>query len=123
MTKELQQSVIECVEAKLQLCDLQISLVSNQSTGADPILPSLRIIKDRWSALKHFSLYNLYQECDQTAYDFGSEEEMMAHLCKASDSKIDSLINMDREKELSRDALVPSLCYDLLMENAELRKM
>merc|ERR1712072_1519498 len=70
-----------------------------------------------------FSLFNLYQQCEQQKWGFGSDDEMMAHLVKVSDEKIDGIIALDQEKVLTRDALTASFCYDLLLENAELRKM
>jgi len=125
-TRNLQESILECLECKKQVHEVQMEVLKAQSgKHADPILPSLRIIKDRWGALKHFSIYNLYQECSLRGQNvnFNSEDEMLAFLVQSSDAKIDQIINIDRDPIISRDLMVPALCYDLLRENAELRKM
>merc|ERR1711920_229954 len=83
---------------------------------SDPMLPALRIIKDRWNSLKHFSLYALYLECETKKLDFGgNDDEHLSYLVNTSNFQIDHII--------SHETLVPALCYDLLRENAELRKM
>merc|ERR1712087_192733 len=125
-TRALQDSLIECVECKLEVHETQIEcLKARQGQSSDPCLASLRTIKERWAALKHFSIYNIYQECDlrgQNA-DFNSDDELLAYLVQSSDSRIDQIIDISRDKMISQDLLVPSICYDLLVENAELRKM
>jgi ribosomal protein S25 len=68
-------------------------------------------------------LYNLYQRSEQEKWEFNNDDEMMSHLVQISDEKIDAIISEDKERVVSRDALIPALCYDLLLENAELRKM
>merc|ERR1712032_150321 len=81
--------------------------------------------KQRWGDLKKFSIYNLYQErnlkgdCEK----FTSDDELLACLVENSDGRIDQIIQTDRDNLISRDQLVDRLCYDLLVENAELRKM
>ncbi|CAE7291410.1 unnamed protein product [Symbiodinium natans] len=91
---------------------------------SDPMLPALRIIKDRWDSLKHFSLYALYLECEQKQLDFGSsDDEHLAYLVRASNAQIDQILQIDKDRIISHDSMVPGLCYDLLRENAELRKM
>jgi hypothetical protein len=121
---ELQHAIVMTLESKVQLCDTQIELSKARvKEPSDPFLPSLRIIKDRWSQLKRFSLYNLYQRSEQEKWEFNNDDEMMSHLVQISDEKIDAIIVEDKERVISRDALIPALCYDLLLENAELRKM
>lgn len=87
------------------------------------MLPALRVIKDRWDSLKHFSLYALYLECEQKKLFFGSDDAHLAYLVKASNAQIDQMIQIDKDEIISHDTMVPGLCYDLLRENAELRKM
>jgi len=124
MAEELQRAICMSLESKVQNMDTQIELAkARKSEPSDPTLPALRVLKDRWNQLKRFSLFNLYQQCEQQKWDFGSDDEMMAHLVKVSDEKIDAIIAQDQEKVLTRDALTASFCYDLLLENAELRKM
>jgi hypothetical protein len=124
MSRELQLSMIECLETRLQLHDTQVELLkAAEMRPSDPMLPPLRIIKDRWNTLKHFSLYALYQECESRKLSFGSDDEYLAYLVQASDRQIDQILQMDRDVVVTRDTLVPALCYDLLKENAELRKM
>jgi hypothetical protein len=125
-TRALQDSIIECIECKLQVHATQAEcLKARQGEPSDPILPALRIIKERWVALKQFSIYNLFQECNLRGQgvNFGSDDEMLAFLVQSSDQKIDQIIQNSRDKMISQDLLVPSMCYDLLVENAELRKM
>jgi len=125
-TKALQDSITECLECKLQLHETEMECLRVSNGGqADVFLPALRIIKERWGELKRFSIYNLYQECNLRGQNvsFNSEDEMLAYLVHSSDAKIDQIIQVDRDTIISRDLLVPSLCYDLLVENAELRKM
>lgn len=125
-TRALQDSITECIECKLQVHETQLECLKLTSKqDGDPIQPALRIIKERWGALKHFSIYNLFQECNLRGQNvtFSSDDEMLAFLVQSSDAKIDQIIHVGRNKMTSQDLLVPSLCYDLLMENAELRKM
>eukprot|EP00929_Paragymnodinium_shiwhaense_P113018 TRINITY_DN81283_c0_g1_i1.p1 TRINITY_DN81283_c0_g1~~TRINITY_DN81283_c0_g1_i1.p1 ORF type:complete len:598 (-),score=145.48 TRINITY_DN81283_c0_g1_i1:66-1859(-) len=125
-TRALQDSLIECMECKLQVHETQIECLKLRAgQPADAVAPALRTIKERWGALKHFSIYNLFQECVLKGQNvsFGSDDEMLAYLVQRSDDKIDQIIQIGRDKLISEDQLVPSICYDLLMENAELRKM
>jgi len=125
-TRALQDSLIECVECKLEVHETQIEcLKARQGQSSDPCLASLRTIKERWAALKHFSIYNIFQECNLRGQntDFNSDDELLAYLVQSSDSRIDQIIDISRDKMISQDLLVPSICYDLLVENAELRKM
>jgi len=124
-TQELKTTLVECLECKLQLHDTRVELLkAAEAKASDPMLPALRIIKDRWNTLKHFSLYALYLECETKKLDFGgNDDEHLAYLVKASNAQIDQMIQIDKDKIISHDTLVPALCYDLLRENAELRKM
>jgi hypothetical protein len=126
-TRSLQDSLVECIECKLQVHETQVECLKARAgmADADAMGPPLRIIKERWGFLKHFSIYNLFQECSLKAQNmnFGSEDEMLAFLVQTSDTKIDQIIQVCRDKLVSQDLLVPQLCYDLLTENAELRKM
>lgn len=124
-TKSLQESLTETLECKLQVLDNQLSLLNASGQPVNPSLSSLRTIKERWGELKRFSIYNLFQECSLKGQNlgFGSDEEMLAFLVQTSDSKINQIIEVDQDRLVSRDPLVPGLCYDLLVENAELRKM
>lgn len=125
MSNELKITLIECLECKLQLHDTRVELLkAADAKPCDPMLPALRIIKDRWDSLKHFSLYALYLECEQKKLDFGgNDDEHLAYLVKASNAQIDQILQIDKDRIISHDTLVPGLCYDLLRENAELRKM
>lgn len=125
-TKAFQDSLVETLECKLQLLQTQAEcLKATDGAQANPAIPALKIIKERWSDLKRFSIYNLYQECNQRGQgvSFSSDDEMLAFLVQSSDAKIDQIIQVDRDQLVSRDPLIPGLCYDLLVENAELRKM
>lgn len=125
-TRCLQDSILECIANKIQLHDTQIELLKAKSGDkVDPVAPALRAIKDGWNALKHYSIYFLYQECKirQENLRFGTEEELLTYLTKNSNDRIDQIINIDKDQMISRDSMVPSLCYELLVENAELRKM
>jgi len=64
-----------------------------------------------------------YHDYEVKKLNYENDDEYLVELVKASDSKIDQIIQIDRDAIVSRDSLVPSLCYDLLLENAELRKM
>ncbi|OLP95487.1 hypothetical protein AK812_SmicGene22395 [Symbiodinium microadriaticum] len=78
---------------------------------SDPMLPALRIIKDRWDSLKHFSLYALYLECEQRQLDFGnSDDEHLAYLVRASNAQIDQILQIDKDRIISHDSMVPGLC-------------
>eukprot|EP00933_Yihiella_yeosuensis_P081253 TRINITY_DN9482_c0_g1_i1.p1 TRINITY_DN9482_c0_g1~~TRINITY_DN9482_c0_g1_i1.p1 ORF type:complete len:587 (+),score=124.78 TRINITY_DN9482_c0_g1_i1:147-1907(+) len=125
LSTELKVTLMECLECKLQLYDTRIELLkAADSKPCDPMLPALRIVKDRWDSLKHFSLYALYLECEEKKLDFGGkDDEHLAYLVKASNAQIDQIIHLDKDSLISHDSLVPGLCYDLLRENAELRKM
>jgi len=126
-TQSLQESLAECIETKLQLHETQLEFLKARSGGvADAAGPALMVLKERWTALKKFSIYSLYQEFQQRPMgrqSFSSDEELLTYLAHSSDTKIDQIINADRDKIISRDGLVPQLCYDILLENAELRKM
>jgi len=84
---------------------------------------ALKPVARRWQALKGFSLGRLCLECERNRYDYGNDEEFLAFLVRQSDAKIDKTLRLDRDQLLSRSCLAPSLVYDLLLENGELRKM
>eukprot|EP00451_Oxyrrhis_marina_P007133 CAMPEP_0204277826 /NCGR_PEP_ID=MMETSP0468-20130131/29522_1 /ASSEMBLY_ACC=CAM_ASM_000383 /TAXON_ID=2969 /ORGANISM="Oxyrrhis marina" /LENGTH=562 /DNA_ID=CAMNT_0051254665 /DNA_START=30 /DNA_END=1718 /DNA_ORIENTATION=+ len=125
--KELQNSIIQTLECKMLCHDTTMECLRAEHSGgeqkASSIKGPLKVIVDRWNSLKSFSLYNLYQACDRSKHNFGTDDELLAWLVQKSDDKIDQLIKIDQDQAISRDALIPSLCYDLLVENAELRKM
>jgi len=125
LSLELKVTLIECLECKLQLHDTRVELLKEvKGKPSDPMLPALRTIRERWVALKNFSLYKLYQEEEAKRYEFhGNDDEHLAYLVKASNAQIDQMLQIDKDKIISHDTLVPALCYDLLRENAELRKM
>lgn len=125
MSLELKLSIIECLEVKLQLHETRIELLkAAEAKPSDPMLPALRTLKDRWDTLKRHSLYRMYKESKEEKMDFSNDDEHLKHLVKKSNSNIDEmLLLLDKDKFISHDTLVPALCYDLLRENAELRKM
>lgn len=121
---ELKITLMECLENKIMLNDTRVELLKEaEGKPSDPMLPALRIIKDRWNMLKHFSLYALYQECEKKGKEFASHDEHLAYLVDHSNDQIDLMLQIDKDRIISQDSLVPALCYDLLHENAELRKM
>jgi len=125
-TELAKRTLLECLEAKLLLHDTRLQVLkASEGKTFDPMLPALRIIKDRWNRLKQFSLYSLYQEQEkQTHGQFvGNDDKYLAYLVEASNLKIDAELELDKDRIFSHDTLVPALCYDLLKENAELRKM
>lgn len=88
------------------------------------MLPALRTIKDRWNALKHFSLYQLYLENEnKRGLQHQDDNAQLEYLVRMSNEHIDHFLQIDKDRIISHDTLVPALCYDLLRENAELRKM
>lgn len=124
MSQELKLTLIECLECKLQLHDTRVELLkAAEAKPSDPMLPALRIIKGRWNTLKHFSLYALYLECENKQIEFKDDDDHLRYLVNASNEQIDQMLQVDRDRIISHDTLVPALCYDLLRENAELRKM
>eukprot|EP00440_Ansanella_granifera_P010714 gb/GFBE01011625.1/.p1 GENE.gb/GFBE01011625.1/~~gb/GFBE01011625.1/.p1 ORF type:complete len:593 (+),score=156.52 gb/GFBE01011625.1/:1-1779(+) len=125
-TRVLQDSLGEVLECRLHAVSLQHELVKAKGGHrADAVLPGIKIIKERWLTLKKFSIYNLYQECTLRGQglNFGSDDEMLSNLTSKSDAQIDQIIQIHRNDLISRDVLIPPLCYELLTENAELRKM
>ncbi|CAJ1354383.1 unnamed protein product [Effrenium voratum] len=125
-TRVLQESLSEVLESKLQVLGLQEEVLKmKQGQKMDISLPGLKILMGRWADLKRFSIYNLYQECNLRGQGlaFNSDDEMFSFLVASSDAKIDQIISMDRDLLVSRDSHIPGLCYELLVENAELRKM
>lgn len=123
-TRKLQDCLIQTIECKLQLHETQkTQITAGNKDGAQT--PALSSIKERWSSLKRFSIYNLYQECNLRGQNvsFSSDDEMLAFLVQQSDQKIDQIIQNDKDRMVSRDLNVEGLCYDFLVENAELRKM
>lgn len=125
LSTELKNTLWECLECKLELHDTRVELLkSADNKPSDPMLPALRIIKDRWNSLRQFSLYSLYMESEKHAEQFrGNDVEHLKYLVKASNAKIEQMVQIDRDRIISHDTLVPALCYHLLRENAELRKM
>mmetsp|Transcript_110256 Transcript_110256/g.299083 ORF Transcript_110256/g.299083 Transcript_110256/m.299083 type:complete len:607 (+) Transcript_110256:2-1822(+) len=120
----LRDSLAECLECKLQVNAAARDSLSMSRHEVNPVLPALRIIKERWAELKRFSICSMYKELmlrGNIAFD--SDEEMLAFLVQSSNAKISQIISIDEHAEISRSALVPAICYDLLKENAELRKM
>mmetsp|Transcript_59301 Transcript_59301/g.152685 ORF Transcript_59301/g.152685 Transcript_59301/m.152685 type:complete len:574 (-) Transcript_59301:80-1801(-) len=124
LSQELKVTLMECLECKLQLHDTRVELLKAAGgRESDPMLPALRIIKDRWNSLKNFSLYSLYHDVETSRKEFPSEDEHLEYLVKTSNRKIDQILQVDKDRIISHDTIVPALCYDLLRENAELRKM
>jgi len=123
-TRKLQDCLIQTIECKLQLHETQKTQITagNQQFAQ---VPALSAIRERWSSLKRFSIYNLYQECNLRGQNvsFSSDDEMLAFLVQQSDQKIDQIIQSDKDRMISRDLNVEPLCYEFLIENAELRKM
>merc|ERR1712151_266744 len=125
MSVELKNTLTECLDNKIMLNDTRVELLkAAESKPSDPMLPALRIIKDRWNSLKHFSLYALYLECETKKLDFGgNDDEHLSYLVNTSNFQIDQILQIEKDHIISHETLVPALCYDLLRENAELRKM
>jgi len=123
-TRKLQDCLIQTIEAKLQLHETQKTQISAGNPQFAQ-LPALSSIKERWASLKRFSIYNLYQECNLRGQNvsFRSDDEMLAYLVQQSDQKIDQIIQNDKDRMVSRDLTVEPICYEFLVENAELRKM
>ncbi|CAJ1452746.1 unnamed protein product [Effrenium voratum] len=111
-SRELKATLVECLECKLQLLDSQVELLkATEGKLCDPMLPALRIIKDRWESLRHFSLYALWLECEQKKLDFGgNDDEHLAYLVKASNAQIDQVLQIDKDRIISHDTMVPGLC-------------
>jgi len=123
-TRKLQDCLIQTIESKLQLHETQKNqIVAGNSQFAQ--VPALNSIRERWASLKRFSIYNLYQECNLRGQNvsFSSDDEMLAFLVQQSDQKIDQIIQNDKDRMISRDLNIEPLCYEFLVENAELRKM
>jgi len=125
LSAELQTTLWECLECKLELHATRVELLkSAENTPCDPMLPALYVIRDRWNSLRQFSVDSLYMEAEKHAEQFaGNDVEHLKYLVKASNAKIEQLEHIDEDRIISHNALVPSLCYDLLRENANLRKM
>jgi len=123
-TRKLQDTLIQAIECKMQLHATQKAQIA-AGHPQHALMPALMSIKERWGMLKRFSIYNLYQECNLRGQNvtFSSDDEMLAFLVQQSDQKIDQIIQNDRDGMISRDLNVDSLCYEFLVENAELRKM
>lgn len=125
MSSEFKITLMELLECKLQLNDTRVELLkAAESKPSDPMLPALRIIKERWNSLKHCSLYALYHECEAKDLNYeGDDNTQLAYLVKLSNQRINEIRRIEDDQIVSHDTLVPQLCYDLLRENAELRKM
>merc|ERR1719460_3446456 len=132
VTKDLQQMLdivkhihtVDVMSQELKLHDTRVELLkAAEGKSCDPMLPALRIIKGRWNTLKHFSLYALYLECENQDKSFQDDDEHLRYLVNASNEQIDQMLQIETDRIISHDTLVPALCYDLLRENAELRKM
>merc|ERR1712037_236057 len=62
-------------------------------------------------------------ESENKRLEFSSDDDHLRYLVMTSNEQIDQILQIDRDRIISHDTLVPALCYDLLRENAELRKM
>jgi len=126
-TEQLKLTLIECVECKQQVYEMRLEKhkEDNGQPHDDSMLSALRIINDRWNSLKHFSVHKLWSSCQENErLDFGGDDnKQLAYLVEASNAQIDQMLQLDKDNLISHDTLVPKLCYDLLRENAELRKM
>merc|ERR1712187_969745 len=93
LSLELKNTLMEGLDNKIMLNDTRVELLkAAESKAGDPMLPALRIIKDRWNSLKHFSLYALYLECETKKLDFGgNDDEHLAYLVNASNFQIDQI--------------------------------
>lgn len=129
VTKEMQQSVIQALECRMERNDFQMELERLNAESEfpnkmlDTITPSLRLLKERWACLKQFSLYQMFQRYERRKVDFQNDKEFLRYLVSQSDQKIDQVCGIDEDQIIARDHQIPNLCYDLFLENAELRKM
>jgi hypothetical protein len=128
-TRDLKVVLRESIECKLQLHWTRVEMLkAADSKGfrddpCDAMRPALRILQDRWNHLKEFSLYQMYSDLEATDLKWESDDQYLTHLVQESNKQIDQILEIDNNKLISRDTGVPSLCYDLLRENAKIRKM
>jgi len=129
-TVHLKGAIVTLCKAKCDLLKAQQELVKqsyNIAYNAPSPLPSLRAIRDKWNMMKHISVYQMYTEYDQEKLD-GDDEKIIEDLVKMADGKLNHILDPhEKQKVLSGHGpdghMAPCLCYDLLAENAELRKM
>lgn len=123
LTQELKSTLWECIECRVQLHEARIIMLEGLDENiADKMMPGLKIVKDRWEDLKSFSLYAMLEEHQrQSGETYG--DESFNTLVQNSNAQIDQILYLDDDSLLTHDLLIPPLCYQLLRENAELRKM
>lgn len=117
---------MESIECKIQVLDMEIQAIRRENgEPVDMTEPAQKIIRERWKSLKQFSIYTLYQGYNQNKGDdnIQTDAELLVWLARQSDQKMDQFINMDQDDIISRDVLINRLCYDLLRDYAELKKM
>jgi len=121
-TKSFRESLMETIECKLQLYEI----AKPRPASAHNMIPFDQI-RQRWEDLKACSVYQLYEQEYKNKkpkeVTFKSDEDLLDHLTKKSNDKIQDIISICNDVHPTRDPLVPSICYELLVDNAELRKM
>ncbi|CAK0840129.1 unnamed protein product [Prorocentrum cordatum] len=128
-TRDLKIALRESIECKLQLHLTRVEMLKAADSKAfqdepfDAMRPALRIVLDRWNHLKQFSLYQMYSDSEAKDLKWDSDDQYLTHLVQESNKQIDQMLEIDNNKLISHDTSVPSLCYNLLRENAEIRKM
>jgi len=92
LSLELKNTLMECLDNKIMLNDTRVELLkAAESKPSDPMLPALRIIKDRWNSLKHFSLYALYLQCEAKQQEFNRISQRLSNLSNTfSENVLDS---------------------------------
>merc|ERR1719343_1040169 len=76
--------------------------------------------------MKEFSLYGLYNQEKGKLFQNRREtpDSCFQKLVEKADAKLDEVItSYDKDGMLTRDVLVPALCYDLLVDNCKMRKL
>merc|ERR1719313_1456232 len=70
---------VNLVESELELTQLKQGGVLSRSSVNEEVVPALRVLRERWNMMKHFSLDTLYQEMDSAN---SREEDIMETLVK-----------------------------------------
>lgn len=124
-TQEMKTTIWESIECRMQLHEARIAMLQGEEDNySNCIMPALKLIRSRWEDLRSFSLYGMYhQHLRQLQQGTRSDSDNFKTLVNMSNAKIDQIIYLESDQVMTHDILIPPLCYDLLKENAELRKM
>lgn len=127
--QQLQTACMEALDVKIQVLELEKQILENAANKEYDSFAvqsvAVRRAQQAFEDLRSFSVLKLYEECDRRHFDFGKDADFFQHLLRVSSDKIDGIVQQFSSSAMltGHDPLLPRFLGEMLLENAELRKM